>query len=121
MKFEIIDKSTFQVKINTSYKRINKENQTNIIKELLLLIKKRYAIDIYGFYEVNIYTYNNLFTIMLFKRINRDDSFYNTIDLKIINHSKELDIIIDDFILKNTKNIYKICEHYYIKSLNLHY
>lgn len=121
MKFEIIDKTTFQVRLNTSYKIINKENETKILREILLLIKKRYALNIYGFYEVNIIPISNLITILIFKKINKEDMFYNTIDLKIINHKNNNNIIIDDFILENNNNVYKICEHYYIKNLNLHY
>ena len=121
MKFEVIDNNSFQVRLNTSYKKINRDNQTDVIKNILLLIKKRYALNIYGFYEVNIYYIDIFVTIIKFKKLNNNDSFYNTIDLKIINHDKKINIEIDDFLLENNKNIYKMCEHYYIKKLNLHY
>ena len=120
MNFEVINKNTFQLKINNSYMNLDINNQSNKIKEILLLIKKRYALDIIGFYEVNIYSIDDLLSILIFKKINKEDMLYNTIDLKIINHNKPLEIIIDDFEI-DKKNKYKVCEHYIIKDINLLY
>lgn len=120
MNFKIINNKEFVVKVNCSYKKINLDTQNKTIKDILILIKKRYAYNIYGFFEVNIFNIKELITILLFKKIN-EDNYYKTIDLKIINHNKIIDLDYDDIELKDTKNIYKKCEHYSIKNLNLQY
>lgn len=121
MNFKVINNKEFIVRLNNSYKKLNIENQNKIIKEILILIKKRYAYNIYGFFEVNIYNIKDLITILKFYKKDKDDYFGKMIDLKIINHNKKEDIIIDNLVLKKSNNIYKICEHYYIKNLNLQY
>ena len=127
MKFEIINDNKFIVRLNTSYKIINLDNQNEIIKNILLIIKKRYSYNIFGFYNVDIYKVSNLLSIIIFKKI--EDNYCKNIDLKIINHSKKIDINIEDFDIinrvrvknVNKKDIYKICEHYSIRIDNLHY
>ena len=129
MKFEIIDKNSFVVKLNNSYKNLN-NNQEDIIKNILILMKKRYAYNIYGFYEVNVYKISNFISLLFFKRVNSND-LINNIDLRIINHNTNIDLYIDDYEIIKTNhikgndisydNIYKICEHYSIPMHNLHY
>ena len=121
MNFKIIDNKSFVIKLNNSYKKITLDNQNKIIKELLILVRKRYSYNICGLYEIDIYK-SNMFSILMFRKTNNDSGIYNNIDLKIKNHSKELNITIDDYeLLKktslkinelNTCDIYKICEHY---------
>ena len=120
MNFKVINNKKFIIKINNSYKELNIDNQNTIIKDILILIKKRYAYNVYGYYEVNIYNIKDLITILIFNKLNSDD-YYKTIDLKIINHNKNIKIEYDDYELKSTKNIFKKCEHYSIKNLNLQY
>ena len=120
MKFKIIDKKISIIYLNNAYKEINENNSKEIIKEIILLIKKRYSYNIYGFYEVNIYKVKKISTIIIFKKRDNDELFYNTIDLKIIHHKKTIDIFVDDFSLSNNNEIYKICEHYSVDEVNLH-
>ena len=120
MKFKIIDKKSFIIYLNNSYKKIDKDNSKNIIKDIIMLIKKRYSYNFSGIYEVNIYNVKDLSTLLLFEKIDNDSFLYNSVDLKIINHKEQLNIIIDDFTLLDNKNIYNICEHYSIDEVNLH-
>ena len=130
MYFEIIDDKHFIIRLNSSYKKINENNKNDIIKSLLILLKKRYAYNILGFYEVNIYNSSNMFSYILFTKINNSDGIYNNIDLKINLHRKDLFLNIDDYeIIKenyikcsdiNNEDIYKICEHYTVVKPNLH-
>lgn len=117
MYFNVIDNKTFEVRINSSFK-IDFNDLSKSIKNILYKLNKKYNYLIRGYYEVNIYRVKELITLLLFKKID-NDNYLNTIDLKIINHNKELDIIIDDFLL-NKQNIYNICEHYSIRYDNLH-
>lgn len=124
MNFKIINKNTFYIKINKSYKNIDLDNCDEIIKKVLVSIRKKYAFNILGFFEVNIYDIKDITTIFLFKKVG-DDTFYNNIDLKINNNINYINFEIDDFVLLNSykkdKNIYKICEHYYFNEYNLQY
>lgn len=131
MNFNIINNNKYVVKINSSLITINEKNQASVIKDILINIKKRYGLNIYGDYDVDIYKIDNLLSIIVFNKKNIDGLFYNTIDLKIKNHSKSFDIIINDFTIINnnrinskkinSKDIYKICEHYFIEKLDLLY
>ena len=131
MNYKIIDNNTFIVKINSSYATLNENNQMKFIKETLIKLKKKYSCNIYGFYDVDIYKVKRLLTIIIFKRKDSDNMFYNTIDLKINNHELDLNIIVDDFLLLNdyknevngsilnNEDVYKICEHYRVEMHNL--
>ena len=128
MKFNIINKNSFIIYLNSSYIKDTEEISKEIIKNIILLIKKRYSFKIFGFYEVNIYKIKNLINILVFKKIDNDELFFNSVDLKIINHKELIRIDFDDFKLMeninfdkiNSFNVYKICEHYSINDLNLH-
>ena len=128
MKFNIINKNSFVIYLNSSYIKDTEEISKEIIKNIILLIKKRYSFKIFGFYEVNIYKIKNLINILVFKKIDNDELFFNSVDLKIINHKELIRIDFDDFKLMeninfdkiNSFNVYKICEHYSINDLNLH-
>ena len=125
MKFKVLNKNTFIVYLNSFYKKID-SNSKEIIKSIIILIKKRYAYNIYGYYEVNIYRINNLLSILLFNRLDNDMLLYNSIDLKIIEKNSKIKYKIDDFTIieddkeLNDNDIYKICEHYSIDDVNLH-
>ena len=128
MKFNIINKNSFVIYLNSSYIKDTEEISKESIKNIILLIKKRYSFKIFGFYEVNIYKIKNLINILVFKKIDNDELFFNSVDLKIINHKELIRIDFDDFKLTeninfnniNSFNVYKICEHYSINDLNLH-
>ena len=127
MKFEIINNKKFIIKINNFYKNINLDNQNKIIKDILLLIKKRYSFNIFGFYDVDIYKINNLASLLIFNKT--QDNYFNSIDLKIMNHSNKPVINIEECDIINnlkidnlkSKDIYKVCEHYSFGMDNLHY
>ena len=125
MKFETIDKKSFIIYLNSFYKKIDSNSSKEVIKNIILLIKKRYSYNICGFYEVNIYRVKGLLTIMVFKRMDNDEILYNSVDLRIIEHKGTINYSIDDFVLTcnkelNNNDIYKICEHYSIDEVNLH-
>ena len=129
MKFEIINKNSFIIKLNNSYKILNKDNQDDIIKKIITIIRKRYGYNVLGFYEVNIYKVSSMFSLLLFTKIN-NDRLYNNIDLRIINHNTDISLYIDDYEIMNKNylkssdieigDIYKLCEHYTYIMPNLH-
>ena len=127
MNYEVIDNKTFIVKIININNTLDDER---LIKEILIRIRKRYAVNIYGFYEVDLYNVKNILNILIFRKTDNDNIFSNTIDLKIKKHSNDLNININnDYIIDNynkkiktdSNNIYKYCEHYSVDNINLLY
>ena len=137
MNFKMINEKKFIVKLNSSYLELKDENLYDDLKKILILIRKKYAYDIYGFYDVNIYYIKDMLTILCFTKKDSDEYFSKTIDIKIIKHEKSPELYFEDFqLLKNYKkkyinnkiildekirkgDVYRLCEHYYIDSLNL--
>lgn len=118
MKFLIYDDNNFQITVNNEYiefKYDNEEELYEILKNILIAIKKKYAYDIYGFYEVNIYILKNICTILEFSK-KEDNHLYKTIDLKIIkNNNKNVYLKFDDYLLiKQHKNVKYLDNKYYI-------
>ncbi len=138
MNFNIINEKIFMVKINNDYLKINEDNLYEELKKVLINIRKKYAFDIYGFYDIYIYDVENFITILKFIKKDDDELFRNTIDLKLHKEKKKMDIYFDDYFLISkcqgiTKynNIYKInselikkediiklCEHYKVEQIN---
>lgn len=128
MNYNIISDKEYIVKLNYSHKIMKKE-LNDIIKFLLVSIRKKYSYDIYGFYEVDVYDIPNLIKVFHFNKKDEENYFRNNIDLKINKHETDFLLEIDDYILikdysnKNSYNtikaskikkedIYRICEHY---------
>ena len=120
MKFKIIDNKSFIILLNSSYIKYNDEVSKDTIKNIILLIKKRYSYNICGVYEVDVYKGKNLFLFLKFKKMDDGEYYLNTLDLKIKNHKEIIKVSIDDFDLLKCNNKYKICEHYSFDMLNLH-
>lgn len=133
LNIEIVDSNNFKVKINNSDKNLEGLSKEDKIKKILLEIKKRYYLNIYGFYDVDIYNVENFISIFIFKKKDEDDYFYKSIELKINEHKYCPNLLIDDFYLlkKYNKNvieknkissskvkkedIYRLCEHYIVE------
>ena len=115
MNFKYINKNKFVVKVNSNYLKLNNKDIKDSIKEILINIRKRYNIDIFGFYDVDLYEVSNFLYILEFNKKDNDDFIYKTVDLKIIRHSKKITYIVDDFLI-DKENIYKMCEHYFINN-----
>ena len=118
MKFLIYDDNNFKITINNTYidfKYDNEEELYENLKNILISIKKKHAFDIYGFYEVNIYTIKNICTILEFSKKD-DNHLYKTIDLKIIkNTNKNVYLKFDDyFLIKEYKKVKYLKNKYYI-------
>ena len=115
MYFQYINKNNFIVRINTSYLDLNNKEIKESIKEILINIRKKYNIDIYGFFDVDIYKVDDLLYILKFNKKDKDEYFYKTVDLKIIKHNNNISCTYDDFLI-DRENIYKKCEHYFINN-----
>lgn len=137
MNVDIVNDKQFNVKVNSSYLKIKDETLYDDLKKILIYMRKKYAYDIYGFYNVDIYFVDNILTLLKFVKKDSDSYFGKSIDLKIIKHDNKPTLIFDDFLLLNNykysicnnkikfndtvkkEDVYKLCEHYYIENLNL--
>ena len=121
MKFSIIGDNNFSIYINNNYinNELEKEEELyDYLKKILTEIRKKYAFDIRGFYEVNIYTIDNIGTMLNFYRIDNDNFIYKTVDLKIIKNTNDFVYLkFDDyFIIEKYKNIKYWNNSYYLKA-----
>lgn len=124
MKFSIIDDNNFTIYINNNYLNNEFEDEENLyesLKKILIEIRKKYAYDIRGFYEVNIYSIENIGTILNFFRKDDDNFIYKTVDLKIIkNTSENIYLKFDDYyIIEKYKNIKYFNNSYYLKATDI--
>ena len=138
MNFSIINERCFVVRINNSYLELKEEDIYDKLKKVLINIRKRYAYDIYGFYDVEIYEVKNFITILKFYKKDDDELFRNTIDLKINKINRRINIVFDDYFLINKcqnidkdvnkykinselikkEDIIKLCEHYKVEQID---
>ncbi len=133
VNFKIINDNSFIVKVNCDYIKFNDENIYEQIKRILINIRKRYAYDIYGFYDVEISYIEKFIAILKFIKKDEDEIFRNTIDLKISKNNKSINLKFNDYFLISNylvsinnnkyeinsklikdKDILKLCEHYTI-------
>ena len=123
MNFFIIDDNNFKLYVNNKYINFNYDDEDELyesLKNILITLKKKYAFDIYGFYEVNIYKIKELATILNFTK--KDDSMlYKTVDLKIIKNSlKDVYLKFSDyFLIQEYDNIKYLHNNYYINAENI--
>lgn len=91
MKIEMLDKDSYKIFINNSYKDISniddKGELGKFIKSIILEIRKIYDILLEGLYEVHVYVIKFIGMILEVKNI--DSYLSKTVDLKIIVHSDE--------------------------------
>lgn len=112
----------FVVFVNNLYLDFDLEdNLYECLKKILLNLKKRYAIDIYGYFETDIYKIDNVGTFLEFNRIDDDSFNIKNIDLKInIHNSVDAYLKFSDyFIIDKYKNIEYKNGYYYIDAKNI--
>ncbi len=124
MKFSVIDDDNFDIYVNNKYLDFNNSDEQSLydyLKKILINIKKKYAVNIFGFYEVDIYKICNIGTLLRFNKKDDDDFIYKTIDLKIVEHdTDEVYLRFDDyFLIKDYKNIKCFDNNYYIRASSI--
>ena len=120
MKLTLDENDNFTVFINNNYIDFD-ISETNIyasLKKILLTLRKRYAISIYGYFETNIYNIENIGVILNFKKLDEDNFDIKNIDLKIKIHDCNPFLKFNDyFLIKKYKNII-IKNGFYYLSVN---
>lgn len=123
MKFSIVDDDRFNVYVNNNYLKFTKDEDElyESLKKVLINIKKKYEISIYGFYEVDIYRISNIGTLLQFNKRDDDDFIYKTVDLKVIEHdTDEVYLKFQDYyLIKEYKNIKYFNNNYYLRASSI--
>lgn len=95
--------------------QINKENINDYLKKLILTLKRRYRIDIFGFYKANVYINKKVGTIIELVRDDDFDLFNDLIDLNInIIDNADIWLKFNDYFLNEKEDIYICNENYYL-------
>lgn len=121
MNVTIIDNDRFDVYINSSYIDFdnhsdNKDNELyDNLKKILISVRKKYSLNIFGFYDVDIYYINSFATILRFSKKDDDSILYKNVDLKIVEHdSDNVYLKFEDFCnIKYFKKALFYNEYYY--------
>ena len=106
-----VDSSKDKITIYT-YKKEDSNNINDYIKELILRLKKKYKINIFGFYEINIYINDKVGMIIDIIK-DDEDYFYDLLDLKIkVYENSPVYLKFNDYFL-NDEFKFKILDNYY--------
>ena len=102
---------------------ITKENINDIneyIKKVILTLKRKYKIDIFGFYKINVYKNNKIGVLIDIIKEDDIDYFKDLLDLKIkVYENSKMYLKFNDYFLNEKKNIIIKNNNYYIDIDNL--
>ena len=106
MNITIIDDNKFDIYVNNLYVNFNSDSNDNDnelydnLKKILINVRKKYSLNIFGFYEVDIFYVENYATILKFVKKDEDSIMYKNVDLKIVEHnSGNIYFKFEDFLL----------------------
>lgn len=123
MKVIISSEKKFILFFNKFNEELNLEdNYEEKFKNMLLKLKKYYSINIYGFYNVYVYSNKYYGTILKIERENDFDLVYKQIDMHIVieKDSKILYKVNDILFIKNKEkyNIYFYNDIFYLEIID---
>lgn len=106
MKIAFIDREHVRLYINKEYKKIDKNNIYENIKDLFFEIEKIYEIEFNGFYLVTIYEdkYYGILIDIKKEDIDYYDYYDNQINMKIVFKETEFLYQIDDYYYFNNQD-----------------
>ena len=92
------------------------------IKKIVLKLKRKYKIDIYGFYEINIYKNDKIGMIIDFIKEDDFDLFSDLLDFKInIIENADIYLKFNDYFLNKKEKFYILNNNYYININDISY
>lgn len=105
-----VDKITIFIYKNEVIDDIN-----DYMKKLILKLKKKYHMDIFGFYKVNIYKNNKIGMIIDLLKEDDIDFFTDLVDLKIkVYEDSNMYLRFNDYFFREKKKVYVINNNYYM-------
>lgn len=97
----------------------NTDAINDYIKKLILKLKKKYHLNIKGFYNINIYTNNKIGMIIDIVK-DEDNFFYDLLDLKVkVYENSKVFFKFNDYFLNNKYDFIIFKDNYYIDIDNL--
>lgn len=127
MNITIIDDNKFDIYVNNLYINFNSDSNDNDndnelydnLKKILINVREKYALNIFGFYEVDIFYVENYATILKFVKKDEDSIMYKNVDLKIIEHdSDNVYFKFEDFLLNKYFKKIRFYNGYYYANVN---
>ncbi len=118
LKILCVNKNTYKVYINNNYYLYDKNTINNFISKILLILKKRYNVELYSIFNIKCYIDNSYGIIFEITREYDPFTLYlKKTDIKIIyyNNSKFL-YSIDDYFITNKSKKYIYQKKYYLDS-----
>jgi hypothetical protein len=127
MKIEYVDENNFIIYLNKYYiKDLDIENKKSIeeyFKKIFVSLKNNYNLDIYGYYDIRVYTNKQYGLIIDVYRLSNDyyKLYNNKIDMKIVVDTNNTFIYeVEDYFIVNIlkrqiKNVYYKNDKYYIE------
>ena len=105
-----VDKITIFIYKNEVIDDIN-----DYMKKLILKLKKKYHLDIFGFYKVNIYKNNKIGMIIDLLKEDDIDFFTDLVDLKIkVYDDSNMYLRFNDYFFREKKKVYVINNNFYM-------
>ncbi len=97
------------------YKKENIKDINEYMKKLILKLKRKYQIDIFGFYSVKVYKNKKIGMIIELIKEDDIDFFTDLVDLKIkVYENSDIFLKFNDYFLKEKKSFYTLDNNYYI-------
>lgn len=112
------------MKIKTSKNKITVQiitqkeisNINDYIKKVILTLKRKYKIDIFGFYKVNVYINNKIGIIIDIIKDHDIDYINDLLDLKIkVYNNSPMFLEFDDYVFKEKKDLIIKNNNYYLE------
>ena len=110
MKVNALNDKIIVYTYDTKFNDIN-----DYIKKIILKLRKNYRLNVFGFYQVDVYYNKKVGMIIEVIKDEDIDSFYDLLDLKI-NVYEDSDIFLkfDDYFLDYKKNMFVFNDKYYL-------
>ena len=119
---KIIFKDKIIIYLNNEYLKYKNYNISKIeehFKSIFQTLKYCYNLEIYGYYEIDVYIDKNYGIVIEMEKDDIDFECYDQIDMRVTFHNQKFLYQIED--IEYNKKIYKYKNKYYIKKYNVEY
>ena len=101
------------------YKNYDISKIEEYFKSIFQTLKYCYNLEIYGYYEIDVYIDKNYGIVIEMEKDDIDFECYDQIDMRVTFHNQKFLYQIED--IEYNKKIYKYKNKYYIKKYNIEY
>lgn len=101
------------------YKNYDISKIEEYFKSIFQTLKYCYNLEIYGYYEIDVYIDKNYGIVIEMEKDDIDFECYDQIDMRVTFHNQKFLYQIED--IEYNKKIYKYKNKYYVKKYNIEY